>query len=366
MNVVVLRETREHECRVAQVPDTVNKLVKAGVTVLVERGAGLAAGYDDAAYEKAGAKLVGSAAEALDAAQVVLKVQPPSDEELTSYRPGTLLVSYQPPTLREKLAAKKVNSMAMERVPRTTRGQAVDVLSSQATVAGYQAVLLGAGRLNRLLPMMTTAAGTLTPGRALVLGAGVAGLQAIATAHRLGAQVSAFDVRAAVKEQIQSLGAKFIDIEGVGNAEGTGGYAKEVGQDEQARILSTLEKHVPLADLVISTAQIPNRPAPKLITAKMVEAMRRGSVIVDLAAETGGNCELTRLGEDVVTPNGVLVLGPRNLATTMPFHASAMYARNVLTLLQLCITKEGGLSLNLQDELVTAMLVTLDGAVRHS
>lgn len=365
MKIVVLRESREHECRVAQVPDSINKLVKAGATVLVERGAGTAAGYDDASYEKAGAMLVGTAAEALDSAQVVLKVQAPTDAELELMRPGTLLVSFQPPSLKERLAAKKIDSLAMERVPRTTRGQAVDALSSQATVAGYKAVLLGAGRLSRLLPMMTTAAGTLTPGKALVLGAGVAGLQAIATANRLGASVSAFDVRAAVKEQIQSLGAKFIEIEGVVSGEGSGGYAKEVGQDEQARILSTLEKHVPQADLVITTAQIPNRPAPRLITRDMVHAMRHGSVIVDLAAETGGNCELTRVGEEVVTPNGAVVIGARNLAATMPFHASAMYARNVLTLMLLCIDKQGGLVLNLQDELIAAMLVTHDGSIRH-
>jgi NAD(P) transhydrogenase subunit alpha len=340
-------------------------LVKAGATVLVERGAGTAAGYDDASYEKAGAMLVATAAEALDSAQVVLKVQAPTDAELELMRPGTLLVSFQPPSLKERLAAKKIDSMAMERVPRTTRGQAVDALSSQATVAGYKAVLLGAGRLSRLLPMMTTAAGTLTPGKALVLGAGVAGLQAIATANRLGASVSAFDVRAAVKEQIQSLGAKFIEIEGMASADGTGGYAKEVGQDEQARILSTLEKHVPQADLVITTAQIPNRPAPRLITRDMVHAMRHGSVIVDLAAETGGNCELTRVGEEVVTPNGAIVIGARNLAATMPFHASAMYARNVLTLMLLCIDKQGGLVLNLQDEIIAAMLVTHDGSIRH-
>jgi NAD(P) transhydrogenase subunit alpha len=198
-----------------------------------------------------------------------------------------------------------------------------------------------------------------------VLGAGVAGLQAIATAHRLGAQVTSFDVRAAVKEQVQSLGAKFLDIEGVGSAEGAGGYAKEVGQDEQARILATLGKAVPMADLVISTAQIPGRPAPRLITASMVAAMRRGSVIVDLAAESGGNCELTRAGEEVISPNGVLVLGPRNLPATMPLHASMMYAKNVLTLLQLCL-KDGAVVLDLKDELVAAMLVTHAGAVRHA
>lgn len=364
MKIAVLKERREQECRVAQVPDTVNKLVKSGVAVLVERGAGLAAGYDDASYAQVGATLVASAEEALAAAQVVLKVQAPDEGELEALRPGTLLISFLPSTLSAKLAARGIDALAMERVPRTTRGQAVDALSSQATVAGYKAVLLGAGRLSRLLPMMTTAAGTLTPGRVLVLGAGVAGLQAVATAHRLGAAVFAFDVRAAAKEQIQSLGAKFVEVDGLRSADGAGGYAKEVADDEQARILGTLAKQVPLADLVITTAQIPNKPAPRLITEAMVHAMRPGSVIVDLAAEAGGNCALTRLGEERVTPNGVVVIGAKNLAATMPFHASAMYAKNVLTLLQLCLTKEGALALNLQDELIAAMLTTHGGAVR--
>lgn len=365
MRVAVLRETSAGESRVAQVPDTVAKLVKAGVAVVVERGAGVAAGFDDAAYEKAGATIAASATEAVAGASVVLKVQAPSASELELIPAGALMVSFLASAARAAVAAKKVNALAMERVPRTTRGQAVDALSSQATVAGYQAVLLGASRLPRLLPMMTTAAGTLTPGKVLVLGAGVAGLQAIATAHRLGAAVSAFDVRAAVKEQIQSLGAKFIEIEGLANAEGTGGYAKEVAQDEQARILSTLGKAVPAHDLVITTAQIPGKAAPRLITTAMVEAMRPGSVIVDLAADTGGNCELTRVGEDVVSANRVTVIGPKNLAASMPFHASMMYAKNVLTLLLLCVSKDAALTLPLEDELVNAMLVTHDGAVRH-
>jgi NAD(P) transhydrogenase subunit alpha len=333
--------------------------------VVVESHAGLAAGFDDAAYEKAGAKIAPDARSALEGAHLALKVQAPTEAELPLYPAGLSLVCFLPQAQKQALADRKVNVLQMERVPRTTRGQAVDALSSQATVAGYKAVLLGAGRLPRLLPMMTTAAGTLTPGKALILGAGVAGLQAIATAHRLGAQVYAFDVRAAVKEQINSLGAKFIEIEGVGNAEGQGGYAKEVGQDEQSRILSTLAKQVPTMDLVITTAQIPNRPAPRLITAEMVKTMKPGSVIVDLAAETGGNVEGSRPGEEVLSPNGVVLIGARNLASTMPLHASMMYSRNVLTLVQLCI-KDGALNLNLQDDIVAAMLVTLDGAIRHA
>jgi NAD(P) transhydrogenase subunit alpha len=364
LNVAVLRETREHELRVAQVPDTVLKLTKAGIAVVVETQAGSRAGFDDATYEKAGATIAPTARAALQGAHLVLKVQAPTEAELAELPAGIALVSFLPQALKQALADRKVNALQMERVPRTTRGQAVDALSSQATVAGYKAVLQGAGRLPRLLPMMTTAAGTLTPGKVLVLGAGVAGLQAIATAHRLGAQVFAFDVRAAVKEQINSLGAKFIEIEGVGNAEGAGGYAKEVAQDEQARILSTLGKQVPLMDLVITTAQIPNRPAPRLITGEMVKTMKRGAVIIDLAAESGGNVEGTRAGEEVITDNGVVIIGARNIAATMPMHASMMYARNVLTLVQL-IVKDGALDLNLQDDIVAAMLVTQDGAIRH-
>lgn len=360
MRLAVLKETQTGERRVAQVPETAAKLVKAGVSVVVERDAGLAAGFDDASWIAAGAIIVPSAEAAVAGAAVVLSVHAPE----VKLSPGTLLISFLPAVRRSRMAEAGIDSLAMEKVPRTTRGQAVDALSSQATVAGYQSVLLGASRLLRLLPMMTTAAGTLKPGRVLVLGAGVAGLQAIATANRLGAQVFAFDVRAAVKEQVQSLGARFVEIDGVTSAEGAGGYAKEVAQDDQARILITLGRVVPQADLVICTAQIPNKPAPRLLTAQMVAAMQRGSVIVDLAAESGGNCELTRPGEEVLTPNGVLVLGPQNLPSTMPMHASMMFAKNVLTLVQLCV-KDGRVSLDLKDDLIAAMLVTHAGAVRH-
>ena len=360
MRVAVLKETQTGERRVAQVPETAAKLVKAGVSVVVEHDAGLAAGFDDASWIAAGATIAPSAEAAVTGAAVVLGVHAPE----VKLAPGTLLVSFLPPARRAEMAAAGIHAFAMEKVPRTTRGQAIDALSSQATVAGYQSVLLGANRLPRLLPMMTTAAGTLKPGRVLVLGAGVAGLQAIATANRLGAQVSAFDVRAAVKEQVQSLGAKFVEIDGVTSAEGAGGYAKELARDEQARILVTLSRVVQQADLVICTAQIPNKPAPRLITAERVGAMQRGSVIVDLAAESGGNCELTLPGEEVLTPNGVLVLGPRNLPSTMPLHASMMFAKNVLTLVQLCV-KDGSVSLDLKDDLIAAMLVTHAGEVRH-
>ena len=363
MRVAVLKETQPNEHRVAQVPETAAKLVKAGIDVLVERDAGLAAGFDDASWKAVGAHIAPDAEQAVAHASIVLGVRAPAPSALAHAAPGTLLISFLPSVLWPAIAEARISALAMERVPRSTRGQAVDALSSQATVAGYQAVLLGASKLPRLLPMMTTAAGTLKPGHVLVLGAGVAGLQAIATARRLGAQVFAFDVRAAAKEQVQSLGAKFIDIEGLASAEGQGGYAKQVADADQDRILATLEKAVPQADLVICTAQIPHRSAPRLVTAKMVASMRRGSVIVDLAAESGGNCELSSAGENVMSANGVLVLAPRsNLAGTMPQHASMMFAKNVLTLLQLCL-KDGAISLDLQDELIAAMLVTHDGAL---
>jgi H+-translocating NAD(P) transhydrogenase subunit alpha len=364
VRLAVLKETQPGERRVAQVPETAARLVKAGVSVVVEHDAGLAAGFDDAAWIAAGATIAPTAEEAVTGASVVVALHPPDEALRAKLAAGTLLISFLPGSLRPSFAAARIDALAMEKVPRTTRGQAVDALSSQATVAGYQAVLLGASRLPRLLPMMTTAAGTLKPGRVLVLGAGVAGLQAIATARRLGAEVWGFDVRAAVKEQVQSLGAKFVEVDGVVSGEGAGGYAKELGQDEQARILTTVTRVVQQADLVITTAQIPGRPAPRLITAEALSRMARGSVIVDLAAESGGNCELTRAGEEVVSPNGVLVLGPRNLPATMPLHASMMFAKNVLTLLLLCL-EDGNVSLDLEDDLIAAMLVTHEGAVRH-
>lgn len=364
VRLAVLKETQPGERRVAQVPETAARLVKAGVSVVVERDAGLSAGFEDAAWLDAGATIAATAEEAVEGAAIVAGVHAPSEAVLARLAPGTLLVAFLPAALRPSLAACRIDALAMEKVPRTTRGQAVDALSSQATVAGYQAVLWGASRLPRLLPMMTTAAGTLKPGRVLVLGAGVAGLQAIATARRLGAEVFGFDVRAAVKEQVQSLGAKFVEVDGVVSGEGVGGYAKELGHDEQTRILTTVTRVVQQADLVITTAQIPGRPAPRLITAQALASMRRGSVVVDLAAESGGNCELTRAGEEVVSPNGVLVLGPKNLPATMPHHASMMFAKNVLTLLLPCL-KDGRVSLDLKDELIAAMLVTFQGAVRH-
>jgi H+-translocating NAD(P) transhydrogenase subunit alpha len=365
--VAVLKETLGGEQRVALVPDSVQKLIKLGLRVVVEAGAGSASSIADADYERAGASITPSAAAAASGAQVVLKVQGPDEEEVGVLGAGTLLIGFLQPgrgsVLLERLAARRVDAMAMERVPRTTRAQAVDALSSQATVAGYKAVLLGASLCPRLLPMLTTAAGTLTPAKVLVLGAGVAGLQAVATARRLGAVVSAFDVRPAVREQVQSLGAKFVEMQGLGGAaEGAGGYAAELGEDQQRRVFEAIAGQLGDADLVITTAQIPGKPAPRLITLKMLRGMKRGAVVVDLAAESGGNCEGTTPGE-AVREGGVTLLGPTNLAATVPLHASMMYSRNLVALLSLVVTG-GTLKLDLADDIVAAMLVTSNGAVR--
>ncbi|MGE3275155.1 MAG: Re/Si-specific NAD(P)(+) transhydrogenase subunit alpha [Vicinamibacterales bacterium] len=366
MRIAVLKERAEREHRVALVPESAGRLVKSGADVVVEQGAGEAAGFPDAQYTAAGAKIAGSTAETLGGASLVLKVQPPEPGEVDQLPSGSVLISLLPiasvgPTLQQ-LASRQVTALGLERVPRITRAQSMDILSSQATVAGYKAVLLGASTMPRLMPMMTTAAGSLTPAKTFVIGAGVAGLQAIATCRRLGGVVSAFDVRPAVKEQVQSLGASFVEV-GV-TAEGQGGYAREQTADEQARMQQALADHIKDQDLTVSTAAIPGKKAPVLITEAMVQSMKPGAVIVDLAAETGGNCALTRAGETVVTPNGVTILGPVNLPATMPYHASQMFSRNVLTLLQHLITKEGELVINVEDEITGPMCLVHGGQVR--
>jgi NAD(P) transhydrogenase subunit alpha len=366
MRIGVPKETAPGERRVALVPDSVGRLVKAGHEVLLQRGAGESAFYPDREYAAAGVSFAEDAPAVLGDADLVLKVQKPSAEEVTGMRPGTTLVSFLAPAangdLLADLAAQNVTALSMELVPRITRAQSMDALSSQATVAGYQAVLLGATRLPRLLPMLTTAAGTLAPAKTFVLGAGVAGLQAIATARRLGAVVSAFDVRPVVKEQVHSLGASFVEAEQV-SAEGKGGYATELAEEQQRKVLEAVGRHIKDMDLVITTAQIPGRPAPRLITEEMVASMRAGSVIVDLAAEAGGNCTLTRLGETVVA-HDVRILGPANLPSALPLHASQMYSRNLLTLLQ-HLLKDGALVLDLADEITGAMVVVHEGEVRR-
>jgi NAD(P) transhydrogenase subunit alpha len=360
MRIAVLKERAPGEHRVALVPDSVARLVKAGFEVAVEEGAGVEATLPDALYTKAGATIAPSAAAAAQGADVVLKVQRPAADESSVIPDGATLIGLlQPATakpLAESLAARRVTAMAMELVPRITRAQSMDALSSQATVAGYKAVLLGSAAMSRLLPMLTTAAGTIAPAKAFVLGAGVAGLQAIATARRLGAVVSAFDVRPAVREQVQSLGAAFIAADMVqAGAEGAGGYAKELAHDQHERELEAIHKHIKDMDLVITTAQIPGKPAPVLITRAMVHDMKPGAVIVDLAAETGGNCELTRAGE-TVNVNGVLVIGAVNLAATIPFHASQMYSKNLETLLKHLVS-DGKLNIDPKDEITGAMIV---------
>ncbi len=365
MRIVVLKERAERERRVALVPESAARLVKNGAEVIIEQGAGESAGFPDAPYTAAGAVVTTSVAEALGGADAVLTVQPPDARHLEQCPAGSVLISLVPASraadLLPAFASRQLTSLALERVPRITRAQSMDVPSSQATVTGYKAVLVGASQMSRLIPMMTTAAGSLTPAKALVIGGGVSGLQAIATARRLGAVVSAFDVRPAVKEQVQSLGASFVDI-GV-TAEGAGGYAREQTADEQTRIQQALANHIKDMDLVISTAAIPGKRAPVLITDAMVASMKPGSVIVDVAAETGGNCALTRPGETVVSANGVAVIGPLNLPATTPLHASQMFSRNVLQLLQ-HLVKDGKVVIDLNDEITGPMCVAHAGQVR--
>jgi len=346
------------------VPEAAGKLVKQGQEVLVQAGAGVAAGFPDAAYAAAGAAIADGAAAPLGAA-LVLKVQRPSPAEAEALAEGAALVAFlapgQDPGLLAILARRRVTAFAMERVPRISRAQSLDALSSQATLSGYLAVLVGATTMTRILPMLTTAAGTLAPARAFVVGAGVAGLQAIATARRLGAVVSAFDVRPAVKEQVQSLGAAFLDVPQAA-AEGAGGYAAALAEEQQRRVAEALARHLPAQDLVITTAQVPGKPAPMLITEAMVRSMKPGSALVDLAAEGGGNCACTRPGETVEV-GGVAVLGPLNLPARLPTHASQMYARNLLSFLQV-VVKDGRLAFDPQDEIAGAMALTHAGEIR--
>jgi NAD(P) transhydrogenase subunit alpha len=355
MRIGVPRETAAGERRVALVPEIVGKLVPAGFEVLVQRGAGEAASFPDAAYEEAGARLVDDWADA----DAVVKVQKPSEEEAGRLREGQVLIGFLQPLTDpdgiERLAQRGVIAFAMESIPRITRAQPMDALSSQATVSGYKSVLLAAERLPKFFPMLMTAAGTVAPAKVLVLGAGVAGLQALATARRLGAVVTGFDVRPVVREQIESLGANWLDL-GVVGEETAGGYAAELTDEQQRQQQHELEARLPEFDVVITTALIPGRPAPKLIPASAVAAMRPGSVVVDLAAEAGGNCELTEPGKEVVR-EGVTIVGLTNLPSTMPFHASQLYARNVFALLN-HLAPEGTLTLDWEDEITAGACVT--------
>jgi H+-translocating NAD(P) transhydrogenase subunit alpha len=356
VKIFVPRETAEGERRVALTPDTVDRLPES-FEVTVERGAGVAAGFPDDAYAAAGATL--AEATAAGDADVVVRIARPSAEEIARLRSGTVVVGFLQPLTDpdgiERLRAAGIVGFAMESVPRITRAQSMDALSSQATVSGYKAVVLAADRVPKMFPLLMTAAGTIAPARVLVLGAGVAGLQAIATARRLGAVVSAFDVRPAVAEQVQSLGATFLDL-GVKGEETEGGYAKELSPEQQAAQQKALDERIPDFDVVITTALIPGRPAPKLIPASAVRAMRPGSCIVDLAAEAGGNCELTKPGEEADV-DGVTIIGHTNLPSLMATDASRLYARNMQTVLQ-HLAPEGALALNFEDEITAGACVT--------
>ncbi|HIF56438.1 MAG: Re/Si-specific NAD(P)(+) transhydrogenase subunit alpha [bacterium] len=368
MRVAVLKETRSAENRVALVPLGVKNLVQRGLTVTVQTGAGETSGVSDLMYREAGAEIAASAQEALEDAKLILVVNPPSSNELAHLSEGSILVGFldplSDPDLVNRLIELKVTGISMELVPRITRAQSMDALSSQATVAGYKAVLLAANHLPKFLPMFTTAAGTIRPAKALILGAGVAGLQAIATARRLGAVVEAFDVRPAVKEQVESLGASFLESEEEVTAEGEGGYAKELTEDQHNKELELIGDALIDTDIVITTAQIPGREAPVLITEDMVKTMKYGSVIVDLAAESGGNCELSKAGETVLA-HGVQILGPSNLPTSIPVHSSQMYSKNIVTLISEFLGDDGQLQLDFENDVVGPSTVTHGGEVRN-
>ncbi|HEV2218797.1 MAG TPA: Re/Si-specific NAD(P)(+) transhydrogenase subunit alpha [Candidatus Dormibacteraeota bacterium] len=364
MKVATPKETATGERRVALVPDTATKLIGAGLQVSIAAGAGEAAFLSDAAYQAAGVTVVADQAALFQDAGAVLKVQPPDQAEVRLLPRGSVLISFlQPATeagIVHALAAQGVTAFSLELVPRISRAQSMDALSSQASASGYKAVLMAAEQLGKFFPMMMTAAGTVAPARVLVMGAGVAGLQAIATARRLGAVVSAYDVRPAVKEEVQSLGATFIELP-LESQEGEGGYAREQSEDFLRKQRELIGEHIAKSDVVITTAAVPGRRAPLLVTAEMVKGMRPGSIIVDLAAESGGNVELTRAGSDVDV-NGVLIMGRRNVPSTMPLHASQLYARNVANLL-LHLVKDGAINLDFADEITKGACVTHAGEI---
>jgi NAD(P) transhydrogenase subunit alpha len=367
MQIGVPTETVPGERRVALVPETVGRLAKSGSSVLVQRGAGTAASFTDEAYEAAGATLASDAAEVFAKAEFIAKVSRPTDAELDLMRPGqTLLAFLAPlgdPQSVEKYAARKITALSMDAIPRTTRAQSMDALSSQANIAGYKAVLIAATELPHFFPMLTTAAGTIRPSKAFILGAGVAGLQAIATARRLGAVVSGFDTRAVVKEQVQSLGATFLELDLGIDASGAGGYARALTPEEEAKQQQLLAEYIHGMDVVITTAAVPGRRAPVLIIEDAVKGMKPGSVIVDLAAETGGNCALTETGK-VVQKYGVTIVGTTNIPSTMPNDASQLYSRNIFTLLAL-IAKDGTLNLDMSDEIIAGTTLVKDGEIVH-
>jgi NAD(P) transhydrogenase subunit alpha len=360
----VPKETEQGERRVAMVPAVADRFNKLGVEVLLESGAGAGSYYPDAAYETA--TIVPNAVELYQRADLIVKIQPPTEAEIEQMKEGTVVVGmmlpHRYPERVRKMREQSILSFAMELVPRISRAQSMDVLSSQASIAGYKAVLMAANRAPGFFPMLTTAAGTIRPAKVLIIGAGVAGLQAIATAKRLGAMVEGYDVRGATREQVESLGAKFIDT-GV-SAEGTGGYARELTDEEKQLQQEVLNRHIAAADAVITTAAIPGRPSPRIIRKSVVEQMKPGAVIIDLAAEGGGNCEITEPGQDV-TFNDVRVYGPLNVPSELPVHASEMYSRNLLSFLSPMI-KDGEFEPDWEDEVIVDSTLTRDGAIMHA
>ncbi len=364
IQICVPKEVRKDEQRVALVPDTVKRLATEGLLINIQSGAGELVGYTDADYENA--SIVADSKELLGKADITLMVNPATNEQIEQLKDGSVLIGYMDPHKDlqrfSKLKNKNISAFSMELIPRISRAQAMDALSSQASIAGYKAVLLAANILGKFFPMLTTAAGTIRPSKVLVIGAGVAGLQAIATARRLGAIVEAYDVRAATKEQVESLGAKFVDIEI--KAEGDGGYARELSEEEKQQQQEILAKHVAAADVIITTAAIPGRTSPRIISTAMVEGMRGGSVIVDLAAEGGGNCELTKADETVLH-QGVKIYGPVNVPSMVGNHASEMYSKNLLNFLELLI-QDGAINIDLEDEIISGSLITHAGAIHHA
>ncbi|WP_428236055.1 Re/Si-specific NAD(P)(+) transhydrogenase subunit alpha [Gracilimonas sp.] len=364
MIVGVLKETAEHERRVALTPEVTDQLIKQGLNVWVEKDAGLASNFLDQHYKDSGAKVVSGRNEILTQTDILLTIQTPSNEELKKLKKGTILICFlwalQHPELVEELKELEISSLGMDAIPRISRAQNMDALSSMSSIAGYKSALIAANELDKYLPMMMTAAGTIPPSKALVLGAGVAGLQAIATCKRLGSVVEAFDIRPEVKEQVESLGAKFVEVElGEEDTQTEGGYAKELDKSKQHLQREAIHKHAKKSDIIITTALIPGRPAPLLITEQMVKDMAPGSVIVDIAAENGGNCELTEAGKTVIK-HDVKIVGPVNLPSRLSHHASKLYSKNMYALLNLLI-KEGKADFDFEDEILLKTTITHQG-----
>ena len=372
MRIAVAKEIEASERRVALIPDVVSKLVKGGFEIWIESGAGEKALFKDSDYQAAGATIISDTAKLWSEADILLKVSPPQQKEdgsseIDLLKEGSVLIGFlnplRNPSLVEQLAQRKVTTLSVEMIPRTTRAQSMDALSSQASIAGYKSVLIAAEALPKYFPMLTTAAGTIAPAKVFVMGAGVAGLQAIATARRLGAMVEAFDIRPAVKEEVQSLGAKFVEVKLEEETATAGGYAKEISEESKKRTQEAVTQRVANADVVITTAQVPGRKAPRLVTEEMIAQMKPGAVIVDLAADQGGNAAYTEPGGNVVK-NGVTIIGPVNLPSSVPVHASQLYSKNLVSLMKLLV-KDNALNLDFEDDIVNAACVTHNGEIRN-